>query len=77
MVAGAVVAVLATGGGRSAVVATVSTGVVAFVALAAFLDAILVPGNPDVRRQTGDVAGLTGAVATGGGHGGSGDGSCG
>ena len=49
--------------------------------LAAFLDAILVPGNPEIRRTT-HAAGWAASIGTGGGagggHGGGGDGgSCG
>ncbi|PUA80768.1 hypothetical protein [Nocardioides currus] len=72
------VAVLLNGGGRPAVVGTVFTGVVVFGVLAAFLDAILVPGNPDVRRETGRAAGWSGTLGAGwsdgGGHGAGGDG---
>lgn len=71
-------------GGRTAVVATAFTWLVAVVVLAAFLDAVLVPGNPDVRRRAGHTAGWSGTLGAagwsdGGGHGGSGDGgsSCG
>ncbi|UFN42875.1 hypothetical protein [Nocardioides okcheonensis] len=84
-VAVAVATVLATGGGRVGVVMTLFTGLVAFGVLAAVLDAILVPGNPDVRRRPG--AGMTtaawvgigsgGAVGSGGGDCGGGGGDCG
>ena len=80
LVVGVAVAVaLVSGGGRSGVVATAFTGLVVVVVLAACLDAILVPGNPDVGRRSGRAAGWTGAVGSGwsdgGGHGcGSGDG---
>jgi hypothetical protein len=79
MVALAVAMVLLNGGGRTAVVATAGTWFVLVVVLGAFLDAILVPGNPDVRRQAGHAAGWTGAIGGGGGHGGHADGggSCG
>jgi uncharacterized membrane protein YgcG len=76
-----VTAALLTGGGRVAVVMTAFTWLVLVVALAAVLDAILVPGNPDVRRRAGHVAGWTGLGAAasfsdgGGGSGGDG-GSC-
>src|SRR6478672_1530582 len=81
----AVVVALATlllnDGGRVAVVMTAFTWLVVVVALAAVLDAILAPGNPDVRRASGQSAGWTGLGAAGwsGGHGGSGGdgGSCG
>ena len=79
LVGAATVAVLVNGGGRPAVVATVFAGVVAFGVLAAFLDAILAPGNPDVRRQAGHAAGWSGAFGGGwsdGGAGGGSDGSC-
>lgn len=78
----ATVAVLLNGGGRTGVVATVFTGVVAFLVLAAVLDAILVPGNPDVRRRTRHAAGWSGTLGAGwsdgggGGSGGDGGGSC-
>jgi uncharacterized membrane protein YgcG len=77
----AVAVVLLSGGGRFAVVATAATWFVVVVFLAACLDAILVPGNPDVRRQAGHAAGWTGLGAAasfsdgGGGSGGDG-GSC-
>jgi uncharacterized membrane protein YgcG len=65
-------------GGRMPVVATAFTWLVAVVVLAAFLDAVLVPGNPDVRRRAGHTAGWSGvgaaSVSDGGGHGGVGDG---
>lgn len=75
----AVSTVVLTDGGRTAVVATASTWVVAVVFLAACLDAVLVPGNPDVRGRVGHAAGWTGAVGAagwsdGGGHGGDGGG---
>lgn len=81
----AILTVLLNGGGRPAVVATAFTWLVAVVVLAAFLDAILVPGNPDVRRQAGHAAGWTGALGAGGwsdgggscGGSGDGGGSCG
>ena len=63
-VAIAVTAVLASGGGRPGVVAAVLTGVVVFGVLAAFLDAVLVPGNPDVRRTAGDAVGWSGLNAS-------------
>ena len=73
----ATAAVLLNGGGRPAVVGAVFTGIVVFGELAAFLDAILVPGNADVRRRAGHTAGWSGSVGTGGwsdgGAGGSGD----
>ncbi|WP_193614931.1 hypothetical protein [Nocardioides lijunqiniae] len=67
-------------GGRMPIVATAVAWLVVVVALAAFLDAVLVPGNPDVRRRAGHTAGWSGAVggagwSDGGGHGGSGDGA--
>lgn len=64
----AVALVLLTGGGRTAVVATAATWFVLVVVLGACLDAILVPGNPDVRRQVGQAAGWSGAADAGGGH---------
>ncbi len=64
-----VAVVLASGGGRGGIVATVASGFVAFVALAAFLDAILVPGNPEIRRTT-HAAGWAASIGTGGGAGG-------
>lgn len=84
----AVALVLLNGGGRTAVVATAATWFVLVVVMGACLDAILVPGNPDVRRQTGQAAGWSGGLVGGGysgyvgghgGHGGHGDGggSCG
>ena len=77
----AVTLVLLAGGGRPAVVATAATWFVLVVVLGAFLDAILVPGNPDVRRHAGHAAGWTGAIDVGAGHGGhgggDGGGSCG
>ena len=77
----AVAVVLLNGGGRYAVVATATTWFVVVVVLAACLDAILVPGNPDVRRSAGHAAGWTGLGAAGswsdGGGGSGGDGgSC-
>ena len=65
----ALAAVLLNGGGRPAVVATAATWFVLVVVLGACLDAILVPGNPDVRRRAGHDAGWTG-LGVGGGHGG-------
>ncbi|CAM3849358.1 hypothetical protein [Nocardioides zeicaulis] len=56
------------GGGRMAVVATAATWFVAVVVLAACLDAVLVPGDPELRQPTPG-AGWSGA-ALGGGHGG-------
>ena len=76
VVAAAVVTVLVSGGGRSAVVATMCTGVLVAGVLAAFLDAILVPGNPDVQGRSGHAAGWTGAVGSAGGSGDGGP-SCG
>ena len=80
----AVALVLLNGGGRTAVVATGATWFGLVVVLGACLDAILAPGNPDVRRQVGHAAGWTGAAFdVGGGHGGhvgghgDGGGSCG
>ena len=77
----ALATVLLNDGGRVAVVMTAFTWLVVVVALAAVLDAILAPGNPDVRRASGQSAGWTGLGAAGwsGGHGGSGGdgGSCG
>lgn len=70
----AVALVLLTGGGRTAVVATAATWFVLVVVLAACLDAVLVPGNPDVRRRPVHAAGWSGALGTDGGHGGGGDG---
>lgn len=69
-----VAVVLLNGGGRTAVVATAGTWFVLVVVLGAFLDAILVPGNPDVRRPTGHAAGWSGAIGGDGGHGGHADG---
>lgn len=66
----ALAVVLLNGGGRMVVVATASTWFVLVVVLGACLDAILVPGNPDVRRRAGHAAGWTGAFDGGGGHGG-------
>lgn len=68
-----------TGGGRVALVMTAFTWFVLTVASAAVLDAILVPGNSDVRRQAGHAAGWTGALGVGGGfaHGGGGHGGAG
>lgn len=85
VVTAAIAAVLLSGGGRVALVATASTWFVVVVVLAACLDAILVPGNPDVRVGSRHAAGWTGAVGLGGwsdgggSGGGSGDGggSCG
>ena len=82
-VAIAVTAVLAAGGGRPGVVASVFTGVVVFGVLAAVLDAILVPGNPDMTRRRGHDAGWTGMGAASwtdagsGGSGGDAGGHCG
>lgn len=80
-VALAVAVVLLGGGGRYGVVATVFTGLVVVLVLAACLDAILAPGNPDVRRRSGQAAGWTGALGSGGwsdgGGSGGGEGSCG
>ena len=73
----ALAAVVLSGGGRVAVVATAATWIVVVVALGAVLDAILAPGNPDVRRAGGQAAGWTGAVGTGWSGGGSDGGSCG
>ena len=76
----AVALVLIGGGGRYAVVATAFTGLVVVGVLAAFLDAILVPGNPEVRRRAGHAAGWSGALGPGwsdGGGSGDGGGSCG
>ncbi|MEI5672963.1 MULTISPECIES: hypothetical protein [unclassified Nocardioides] len=75
----AISTVVLNDGGRMAVGATVFAWLVAVVVLAAFLDAVLVPGNPDVRRRAGHAAGWSGALggagwSDGGGHGGSGDG---
>ncbi|RYB89386.1 hypothetical protein EUA06_15495 [Nocardioides glacieisoli] len=76
-----IAAVELAGGGRVAVVMTAFTWLVLVVASAAVLDAILVPGNPDVRRSAGHAAGWTGLGAAasfsdgGGGSGGDG-GSC-
>ncbi|NYE36390.1 hypothetical protein F4692_001494 [Nocardioides cavernae] len=76
----AVLVVVLNGGDRPGVVATVATWFVAIVVLGAFLDAILVPGNPDVRRRAGHDAGWTGVGAAvglpGGGSGGDAGGSC-
>jgi hypothetical protein len=52
-----------TGGGRFALVGTLATLLVVVVVLGAVLDAILVPGNPDVRRWAGHDAGWTGLGA--------------
>ena len=78
-----VVAILVTllvGGGRFGVVAVAATWFVTVVVLGACLDAILVPGNPDVRRRAGHDAGWTGLGAastwSGGGSGGGDGGSC-
>ena len=76
-VAVAIPAVLLSGGGRPAVVATAFTWVVAVVVLGAVLDSILVPGNPDVRRRAGHDAGWTGLGASLGSVGPDGGGSCG
>jgi hypothetical protein len=65
----AVALVLLNGGGRPAVVATAATWFVLVVVLGACLDAILVPGNPDVLRRDGHDAGWTG-LGIGAGHGG-------
>lgn len=76
----AVALVLVSGGGRYAVVATAFTGIVLVAVLAAVLDAILVPGNPEVRRRAGHAAGWSGALGPGwsdGGGSGDGGGSCG
>ncbi len=76
----AILVVLLNGGGRSGVVAAVVTWFVAVVVLGACLDAILVPGNPDVRRRAGHDAGWTGMGAavswSDGGSGGGDGGSC-
>ena len=74
------VLLVANGGGRYGVVAAVFTGVVLFAVLAAVLDAILVPGNTEVRRRAGHAAGWSGALGPGwsdGGGSGDGGGSCG
>ena len=83
----ATVVTLLNGGGRVGVVAAGATWFVAVVVLGACLDAILVPGNPDVSRRGGHDAGWTGLGAaaiwsdggsSGGSGGGGGDGgSCG
>lgn len=78
----AVAVVLLNGGDRFAVVGTATTWFVMVVFLAACLDAILVPGNPDVRRRAGHDAGWTGLGASaswagGGGSSGGDGGSCG
>lgn len=77
----AITVVLMTGGGRFALVATASTWFVGLVVLGALLDAVLVPGNPDLQRRVGHPAGWTAALPSGGGYdgGGLGDGggSCG
>ena len=78
----ALATVLLNDGGRVAVVMTAFTWLVVVVALAAVLDAILAPGNPDVRRRAGHTAGWTGLGAAAGwsgpGAGPGGDGgSCG
>lgn len=69
--------VLAAGGGRGSVVMTLFGGLVAFGVLAAVLDAILVPGNPDVVRRRPDM-GMSSAswvgIGDGGGPGGHHDG---
>lgn len=59
----AVLVILLNGGGRFGVVAAVATWIVAVVVLGACLDAILAPGNPDVRRRAGHDAGWTGLGA--------------
>ncbi len=72
LVAIAEAVVLLNEGGRMAVVGTAATWFVLVVVLAACLDAILVPGNPDLRRPTPG-AGWSGASlggGLGGGHGG-------
>ena len=51
--AAALVIALALGAGRVGITLTVSTGVVVIGALAAVLDAIVTPGNPDVLRHRG------------------------
>lgn len=66
-------------GGRMPVVGTAFAWLVAVAVLGACLDAVLKPGNPDLRRSTGQAAGWSGAVGVGGwsdggGHGGAGDG---
>lgn len=74
----AVALVLLTGGGRTAVVATAATWFVLVVVLGACLDAILAPGNPDIRRRAGSAGGWSGAFAASSGEGSHGDhgGSC-
>ncbi|MBS2940347.1 hypothetical protein KDN32_21635 [Nocardioides sp. J2M5] len=77
VVSAAVATVLATGGGRFGVVLTLFGGLVAFGVLAAVLDAILVPGNPDVRRRRPDMGMSTASwvgIGDGGGPGGHHDG---
>ena len=54
---------LLVGDGRVAVVMTAFSWFVLVVVSAAVLDAILVPGNPDVRRWAGHDAGWTGMGA--------------
>lgn len=51
----AILVILLNGVGRFGVVAAAATWFVAVVVLGACLDAILVPGNPDVRRLAGHV----------------------
>ena len=75
----AILMILTNGGGRYGVVAAGATWFVAVVVLGACLDAILVPGNPDVRRRAGHDAGWTGlggAASWSNGGSGGGDGSC-
>lgn len=62
----AIVAVVLTGSGRVALAGVFGTWFAVVVALAAFLDAILVPGNPDARRQAGHAGGWSGTVGVGG-----------
>ena len=78
-VSGATVTTMVNGGGRVGVTMTVFVGVVLVGVLAAVLDAILLPGNPDMRGPGG--YGSAGGWAAGDGVGGvggvGGGGDCG
>ncbi len=66
----AITLVAVGGGSRVAVGMTAFCGIVATVVLAAFLDAILAPGNPDMARGPSRATGWGGAALPfGGGHG--------
>ena len=73
--AAAVVVALAQGAGRVGVILTVFTGVVVIGVLAAVLDAVVTPGNPDVVGRRGHAAGgwAAGGLGVGGGGGGGAD----